>query len=137
LTSGLVGVGEAHGLHRAETQGFAAAFGHDLDRQATVEITGCLTLVKFGLVGGQKRVDEGFILVTRHRAIHVGGLFLDRFALVVARLHPGHRHVDAFGIDDGGDGVEEGQSLGTSFGADRLGQGTGGQRAGGNDPVAG
>ena len=41
-----------------------------------------------------------------------------------------------FGIDDGGDGVEEGQRLGPGGGADAFGQRAGGQRAGGDDPVA-
>ena len=60
--------------------------------------------------------------VAVHRAVDVGGLFLLRLALVVARLHPGRPHVDAVGIDDGGDGVEEGERLGPGCGADGLGQ---------------
>ncbi len=131
-----MGVGEAHRLHRAKAQRFAAAFGHHLDRQAAVEIPRRLALMELGLLGRQQRVDEGLVLGLGHRAIHVGGLFLDRLALVIARLHPGDGHVDALGIDDGGDGVEEGEALGAGLGPDRLCQSAGGEGAGGDDPMA-
>jgi hypothetical protein len=56
-------IGQAHGFHRPVAQGFAAAFGHHLDRQAAVEIASGLTLVELGLVGGQQRVDEGLVFI--------------------------------------------------------------------------
>ena len=136
LDVGGVGVGQAAGLHRAVTQGFGAAFGHDLDRQAAVEIAGGFAFVKFGFVGVSKGFDEGVVLLAGHRAVHVGGLFRDGFALVVAALHPGHGHVHGIGIDDGSDGVEEGEAFGAGRGADAGGKRRRGQRAGGDDPAA-
>jgi putative component of toxin-antitoxin plasmid stabilization module len=62
LVRRIVGVGQAHGLHRAKAQGLAAAFGHDLDRQAAVEIARRLALLELGLFGGEQRVDEGLVL---------------------------------------------------------------------------
>ena len=57
-----VRVGQPHRLHRAEAQRLAPAFGHHLDRQAAVEIACRLAFVELGLVGGEKRVDEGLVL---------------------------------------------------------------------------
>ena len=57
-----------------------------------------------------------------HRAVEVGGALFLGLALVIARLHPGLRHVDAVEIDDGRDGVEKRQRLGPGFVRDRLGQ---------------
>ena len=130
-----MGIGQPDRLHRTKAQGLAAAFGHHLDRQATVEIARRFAFVELGLLGGQQCVDEGLIFRLGHRAVHIGGLFFRRFALVIARLHPGHRHIHAFGIDDGGYGIEEGQRLGPGFGADRLTQRGRGQRTRGDDPV--
>ena len=80
----VVRIGQAHGFHRPETRGFAAPFGHHFQRQTAIEIACGFTFMKFGLVGGQYGVDERLILRAVHRAVHVGGLFLQRFALVVA-----------------------------------------------------
>ena len=56
-------VGEAERLHRAVTQGFAAALGHHFDRQAAVEIgRRRLEIVKCGLFAGKQRIDEGVVL---------------------------------------------------------------------------
>ena len=129
-------VGQANGFHRAKAQGFTTAFGHDLDRQAAIEIGGGFALVEFGLVGGQKRVDERLVLVAGHRAVEIGGAFFFGFALVIARLHPGAAHVDAVVIDDRRDGVEKRQRIRAGFLRDRLAQTLGSQRAGGDDPVA-
>ncbi|OIQ66494.1 hypothetical protein GALL_519340 [mine drainage metagenome] len=132
----IMGVGQADRLHRAKAQRLAPPIRHHLDRQAAIKIARCLALVKLGLFGGKQRVDEGLILHLGHRAVHVGGLFFLGFALVIARLHPSHRHIDAFRVDDGRNSVEEGKRGGARLGADRFGEGAGGQRAGGDDPVS-
>src|SRR5437660_10173608 len=57
-----VRVGEPDGLHRTEPQGFAAAFGHYLDRQAAVEIwRRGFPFVERDPVAGEKRVKEGLV----------------------------------------------------------------------------
>ena len=132
----VVRIGQAHRLHRAKPQGLGATFGHHLDRQAAVEIACGFFWAELSLFGGQKGCDKGVILRLVHRAVHIGGLFFDGFALVIARLHPRHRHIDRFGIDDGGDGIKKRQGLGVGMGADAVREGGGGQRAGGDDPLA-
>ena len=58
-----VRVGEPDRLHRAEAQRVAAALGHDLDRQAAVEVgRGGLPLLEARLLAGEQRVDEGLVL---------------------------------------------------------------------------
>jgi hypothetical protein len=111
LFTRIVRVGQAHGLHRAMAQRLAPAFGHHLDGQAAVEIAGRFPGLELGLLGGEQRVDEGLVLVPRHRAVDIGGALLLRLALVVAGLLPRHGHVDRVGIDDGRDGVEEGEAV--------------------------
>ena len=133
----LVCIGQAHRLHRAVAQRLAAAFGHDLDGQAAVEIARRLALVEFGLLGGEEGVDEGLILLTGHRAVDIGLLLILGFALVVAALQPGDRHVYTFCIYNWRDRIEESQRLGPGGGADAFRQRGAGQRAGGDDPVAG
>ncbi|MNJ64501.1 hypothetical protein D3C77_604550 [compost metagenome] len=77
-------VGQADGLHRAVTQGLAAALGHDLDRQAAVEIGDVLPLLEVGLGTVQQGVDEGLVLGLVHRAVDVGRLVAAGAFLVVA-----------------------------------------------------
>ena len=58
-----VRIGEAERLHRPMPQCFGAALGHDLDRQAAVEIgRRTFPLMEAGLVGGEQGRDERFIL---------------------------------------------------------------------------
>ena len=54
-------------------------------------------------------------------------------ALVPTRGHPGHVHVDAVAVDDGGDGVEESERVLPGFRGDGCGEGGAGQRPGGDD----
>ena len=91
---------------------------------------------EFGFFGAAKRVDEGIVLVFVHRAIEVGGALFLGFAFVIARLHPRFAHVDAVMVDDRGDGIKECEGLCACFGRDGRAQIGGGQRAGGNDPMA-
>ena len=46
-------IGESERLHRPVPQRLAAALGHHLDRQAAVEIGGCLPVVKADLVAAR------------------------------------------------------------------------------------
>ena len=119
---GLVFIGQADRLHRAKTQGLATAFGHDLDWQATIEITGGFTFAKLCFVRRQQGVDKGFVLFFRHRTVEVGCALLFGFTLVVTGLHPCTVHVDAVEIDDRRDGVEKGKGLGACLCGYRLGQ---------------
>ena len=92
--------------------------------------------MKLGLFGGQKRVDEGLVLRLVHGAVDIGLLLVLGFALVIARLRPGNRHIHRVGINDRGDGVEEGQGGFAGLGPDGLTQSARGQRACGDDPMA-
>ena len=136
LFLGLVGVGQAHGLHRAVAQGLAATLCHDLDGQAAVEVSRGFALVELGLVGGQQGVDEGLVFVAVHRAVDIGLLLGQRLALVIAGLFPRDRHVDRVGMHDGRDGVKERQRLGARHATDRPRQRVRGQGPRGHDPVA-
>ncbi|MNX74228.1 hypothetical protein D3C86_1056610 [compost metagenome] len=117
------------------TQGLAATFGHDLDGQAAVEVGDVLPLLELGLGAVQQGVDEGLVLGLVHRAIDVGGGVAAGAFLVIARLTPGDVEVDAVGVDDGGDGVEEAEALLAGHLQDGVGQGGRGQRAGGDDDI--
>ena len=133
---GIMGVGQAYGLHRTKSQGFATPFCHHFDRKTAVKVAGGFAFFKFGFIGGQERVDERLVLILGHRAIEVSSALFLGFALVIARLHPRFAHVDAVVIDNRRDGVEKGQRLGTGLGCNRLRHITRGQRAGRNNPVA-
>ena len=130
-------VGEAHGLHRPEAERVAAAGRHDLDRQAALEIGRArLPFLELGLLGREQRVDEGRVLPGVHRAVDVVGTRAAGPGLVVARLEPCRRHVDALAVDDGGDGIEEGQLLLAARAPDILGQGRRGEGACRHDGLA-
>ena len=58
-----------------------------------------------------------------HRAVEVGGALGFGLALVVAGLEPGLGEVDGVEVDDGGDGVEEGERALVGEGADRARRG--------------
>ena len=133
---GLMRIGQAHGFHRTVPQGFAPAFGHHFDGQASVEIARCFAFVKLGFLGGEKRVDESLVLIAVHRTIEIGGALLLGLALVVARLHPRFCHVDAFGIDDGRNRIKERQRLSTGFFGNGLTEGGGRERTGRDDPAS-
>ena len=132
--TGIARIGEADRLHRAVAQGLAAALGHHLDRQAAVEIGGVgLPFLELGLVAGDQRVDEGFVLLLGHGAVDVVLARAARSDLVVARLEPGDVHVDGLAVDDRRDGVEEGERRLARQLEDRLGERGRGEGAGGDD----
>src|SRR5690606_28744502 len=63
---------ESDPLHRAIAQRFDAAFGHDLDRHAALEIGRIpFPVLELGFFPLVQREDEGFILLLRHRAIDI------------------------------------------------------------------
>ncbi len=55
--------------------------------------------------GGLQGVDKGVVFVFGERAVDVVAFVL--IALPVARGTEGNFHVDGFGEDDGGNGIEE------------------------------
>ena len=114
-------------------QRLAAAPGHDLDRQAAVEIRSAFPLAELGLVAGQKRVDEGVVLRLVHRAVDIVLAGAARPHLVVARLEPGGIHVDRIEMHDRRDRIEEGERVAASRFGDRVGKRWRGQRPGCDD----
>ncbi len=132
----LMDVGQSERLHRPVAQGLAAALGHDLDRQAAVEIGRALEFAEFCLLRRQHGVNESLVLVAAHRAVDVGrSAFATRPFLVVARLHPGDVHVDRGAVDDRGDGVEECERALAGPFADGGGERRGRQRSRGDDDI--
>ncbi len=129
-----MGVGQPDRLHRPEPQGLATARGHHLDGQATLEVGRvALPVVEFDRVGGQQRVDEGLELCVVQGAVDVVLARAARSGLVVARLEPRDRHVDGLGVNDRGNGVEEGEVVFAGQFQDRLGQCRRGEGARGDD----
>ena len=133
----IVRIGQPDRLHRPMPQRLAAALGHHLDRQAAVEIGRVgLPVLEVDLFAFEQRVDEGVVLLFRHRAVDVIGAGAAGPDLVVARLEPGHRHVDGIPVHDRRNGIEEGQRAFVGEPADRLRQRRRGEGAGGHDHVA-
>ena len=105
-------VGQPHGLHRAEAQGLRPARRHHLDRQAALEPgREGLPLLELDPVGFKQRLDKRGVAGLVERAVDVVGAAAGRSRLVVAGLEPGDVEVDGIGIDDGRNGVEEGERL--------------------------
>ena len=102
-------IGEADRFHRAKAQRLAPALRHHLDRQAALEIRRPLELFEFGFWRREDRVEKSLELLAIQGAIDVVGAIAARSRLVVARLHPGLRHVDRIAMHDWRDGVEERQ----------------------------
>ena len=127
-------VGQPERLHRPVAQRLASALGHDLDRQAAVEIGRIrFELAECDLFAAQQRIDEGVVLLARERTIDVVGAGAARACFVVARLEPGDVEVDGLAMNDRRDGIKESERGFPAQLADRLGQRLGGQRAGGDD----
>ena len=103
-----MGIGEAHRLHRAVTQSLASSLGHDLDRQAAVEIRRSLPFLETHRIASDQRIDEGVIIGLAHRAVDVVLASSAGPYLVIARLVPADVHIDAVAVNDRGDGIEEG-----------------------------
>ncbi len=117
-------------------QGFAAALGHDFDRQAAVEIgRRRLEIVECGFLARKQRIDEGVVLRARQRAIDVIGAGAARPDLVVARLKPDDVEIDRVAVHDRRNGVEEGERVFAGQPAQRVGERRRRQRAGGDDDV--
>ena len=121
-------IAQANGLHGTEAEGVAAAAGQHFDGQAAFEIVELLPFLGFGGFGGEQRVEKAVELLAVHGAVDVVGS-----AFVPAGGHVDAIHVDGFGIDDGGDGVVEGEVAGAGEALDLAAEGVGGERAGGED----
>ena len=97
-------IAQAHRLHGAEAQRIAAAAGKHFDRQAALKVIQLLPLLGFGGFGCKQRIQKAVELLAVHGAVDVVG-----GALIPAGGHVDAIHVDGFGIDDGRDGIVEGQ----------------------------
>src|ERR1039458_4130770 len=73
-----------------------------------------------------------FVLVAVERAVEVVVGAVGGFA--VARGPVSDRGVDGFGVDDGADAVVKVEAAGAGQAGDFVGEGTGRERAGGDDP---
>ncbi len=131
-----MGVGEAHGFHRAVAQGLRAAFGHDFNGQAAVEIGGgFFPLLEVTLFTVKQGMNEGVVLGAVEGAVDVilaGAAGPD---LVVTGLKPGHVHVDRLAVNDGGDGVEKGEVFFARQRTYGSGEGRRGEGSGGDDDI--
>jgi len=116
----VVRVGEADRLHRPEPQRFTTALGHHLDGQTAVEVGHLLPVLEFVQRCCNQRIDERVVLPLVHWAVEVISAGAPRTCLIVARLCPDDRQVDAVVMDDRRDGVEEGEGVLAGQPADRL-----------------
>src|SRR5512135_3446963 len=100
-------------------EGSPAARGHNLDRQTTLEVGRLpLPILERRLLRRQQRIDERVVLASGERAVDV----VAAFALVVARLEPGLREVDAVAVYDGRDRIEKGERILAGARSQCLGQ---------------
>src|SRR5215468_1196627 len=101
-------IGEPEWFHRAMTQSLKAAFRHDFNRQAAVEVgCVCFPFMEALFIPGQQCRNKCMILLTRQRAVDVIGARAAGARLVVTRLEPGLAEVDTVAMDNGSDSVEE------------------------------
>ncbi len=82
----------------------------------------------FDLFGGGEGVEEGVVFLFGEGAVDVVG-----GALVPAGGEVDLVHVDGGGVDDGGDGVVEGEVVGAGEAGELGGEGGAGEGAGGED----
>ena len=114
------------GLHRTKAKGVAAAARGFFDGETAFEVLQFLPLFGLHFFGGDKGIEEAVVLSFGEGAVDVvGGAF------VPARGEVDLLHVDRGSVDDGRDGVIEGEVLrageALEFGSERRGC----ERAGG------
>ena len=73
------------------------------------------------------------VLLLGHRAVDVVRACAGGPRLIVARLHPGHLHIDALVQDNRRDGIEKGKRVIVRQRVNRRTERGRGQRAGGHD----
>ncbi len=136
-----VRVGEANWLHRPKAQCFDAAFGHDLDRQATLEIGRILfPFLEFSFRSFEQGIDEARILLFIHGAVDIVLAGAAGTGFVIAGLIPRLVEIDAVGVDDRCNGIKKRQLILAGQAADGSGEIGRGQGAGSDDhtiPVLG
>ena len=122
------GIAQAHGLHAAEAEGIAAAACNLFNGQAAFEVVEFLPLLGFDFVRGDERVVEGVVLLLSEGAVDVvcGTLVPTRFEVNAI-------HVDGAGVDDGCDGVVEGELVCAGESLQFCRECRRGERAGGED----
>ena len=115
-------------------QRLASALGHDLDRQAAVEIGRIrFELAECDLFAAENRIDEGVVLLAGQRTIDVIGAGAAGAGFVVARLKPSNVEVDGIAMNDRCDRIEESERGFTAEPADCFGQRLGCQGTGRDD----
>ena len=118
-------IAKAHGFHRPEAQRIAATAGEFFNRQAAFKVIELFPLSGFGGLGGQQGVEKAIVLRAVHGTVDViGGAF------VPARGKVDTLHVDALGVDDGRNGVVEGEMAGAGEALDFRSERIGRERAG-------
>src|SRR5262249_2691490 len=104
----IVRISQSDRLHGTMAQRLAASLRHHLDRQAAVEIgRRTLPILELGFLARQQRADKRVVLRLAHWAVDVIGAGATRAGLVVTRLEPGDRHVDAVSVHYWRNRIEE------------------------------
>ena len=83
-------VGQPERLHRAVPQGLDAAFGHRLDRKASLEIDRLLEIVEGHLLAGEELPHEGLVLGPRQGDVEV---------VVASALAPARERVELLAVE--------------------------------------
>ena len=120
------GVGEAHGLQRAEAEGLVSRSSDLLHGLAGAEEVGLLELAGDDALGGEKRLKEGVVLFLIHGAVEV----VSRPGLLIAGLFEDHLAVERISVDDGCGGVKERHGVRSHGRGDRLEERVGAEGAG-------
>ena len=132
-------VTQTDGTHGAEGERVYAALGDDFYGQATFKELTCFDAcfyrvfkgAQFDALGGLKRIHKGVVFLFREGTVDVVAFVL--IALAVTGGAEGNMHVDAFGVDNGCDGVEEEKMLFTAELCNGLRETFGGERPAGDD----
>ncbi len=108
-------IGKAHWLHRPMAQCFGAAFGHDFNRQAAVEIGRTFPFLELSRIAFDQCCDKSLILVLIHGAVDVILAGASGADLVVARLEPANIHIDRIKMHNRRNRIEKCQCIGASL----------------------
>jgi hypothetical protein len=81
----------------------------------------------------QQSIDETLVLLTRQRAIDIVGTIAGGACLFIAGLEPGDVEIDRVTVNDGCDGVEEGERIMAGRTPNRVTQCRRSERPCGND----
>ncbi len=124
-------IGQAHRLHRTETQRVAPAPRDLLDGEAGFEVRCVIRDMRLDLLCRDQFVDEAVILGFGKGAVQIIACAVERF--VVARRGKGNRAVHRMRIDNRADAVVEEQPVRSGKPGDVRGESVARQWAGGDD----